>query len=290
MKILLCNDDGIHAPGIIALHDAITGFGGHAASLGEVMVVAPLEGQSATGHGITFKHPLLTTRERVNDRMSGIAVDGRPADCIKLALSALWPQEHGLQSQPDLVISGMNAGANVGINVLYSGTCAAAIEAAFLGIPAIAVSLHLASRKEYGGCPSTDRFGLNRFDIAARHARVVIDRLLADGPLPRHACININIPYTLLAHDVDPAKLSMPPVRVCPMNTHGVIDSFAGNKSPMGQDYYWSSASAMSFHATEAGSDVQMLFERYITVTPLQFDMTDHRALGPIESRLRDLA
>lgn len=285
MKILLCNDDGIHAPGIVALHDALTGYGGHAPRLGEISVVAPLEGQSATGHGITFKHPLLTTRERVNDRMSGIAVDGRPADCIKLALSALWPREHGQGSQPDLVVSGMNAGANVGINVLYSGTCAAAIEAAFLGIPSIAVSLHLAPRHENTSSPSAAHTGINRFDIAARHARVVIDRILAAGPLPRHACININIPYTLLDAHTDASTLPLPPVRVCPMNTHGVIDSFAASKSPMGQEYYWSSASALSFHATEPGSDVQLLFERCITVTPLQFDMTDHRMLEPMRAR-----
>ena len=136
MRILLTNDDGIHAPGIEAMHKALEG-------LGEVMTVAPLTVQSATGHGITFHEPLMCEEVVVNDEMTGLAVDGRPADCVKVALRALWQKRFGEGSTPDLVVSGMNSGANVGINVIYSGTVAAAVEAAFLGVPAIAVSLHI---------------------------------------------------------------------------------------------------------------------------------------------------
>jgi 5'-nucleotidase len=118
--ILLTNDDGIRAPG-----------------LGEIQVVAPETVQSATGHGITLTTPLLTQRVTVEETFTGTSVDGRPADCVKLAVAKLLPRP------PDLVVSGMNSGANVGINVIYSGTVAAAIEAAFLGLPAIAVSLYL---------------------------------------------------------------------------------------------------------------------------------------------------
>ncbi len=130
MLILLTNDDGISAPGLVALYRELT-------DLGEVHVVAPASVQSATSHGITLSTPLLTSRVTVPDAFTGIAVDGRPADCVKLAVA------HFLPKPPDLVISGMNSGANVGINVIYSGTIAAALEAAFLGLPAIAVSLHL---------------------------------------------------------------------------------------------------------------------------------------------------
>ncbi|CAG0961772.1 partial 5'-nucleotidase SurE, partial [Anaerolineae bacterium] len=139
MRILLTNDDGIRAPGIAAMYSALIDpvFG---PPLGEVFCVAPLEVQSATSHGVTFNSPLMTRTESIDigtPVVKGIAVDGRPADCVKLALSCLWPERFGEGSRPDLVISGMNAGANCGINVIYSGTVAAAIEAAFLGVPSI---------------------------------------------------------------------------------------------------------------------------------------------------------
>src|SRR5882672_2451699 len=126
--ILLTNDDGITAPGLVAMYRKL-------ADTAQVQVVAPETVQSATGHGITLSQPLLTSKVDVENAFSGTAVAGSPADCVKLAISKLLPR------MPDLVISGINSGANVGINVIYSGTVAAAIEAAFLGLPAIAVSL-----------------------------------------------------------------------------------------------------------------------------------------------------
>ncbi|MBY0308705.1 MAG: 5'/3'-nucleotidase SurE [Phycisphaerales bacterium] len=267
MRILLCNDDGITAQGIVAMHDALTDpeglFGG---PLGEVFVVAPLTVQSATGHGVTFREPLMTAQVDVNEGMSGVAVDGRPADCVKLALAELWPERFGAGSRPDLVVSGMNMGANVGINILYSGTCAAAIEAAFLGVPSVAVSLRID-----GGRP--------RYDVAAGYARRVLERLLAGGPLAPHTCLNVNIPIT-------ESDGPMPAVAAASMNTHGMIDAFTRNKNPLGQTYFWSSGQPMEFHATEAGSDVQALAERKITVTPLKFDMTDHGRMSEVAQRL----
>src|ERR1043166_2334624 len=130
MLILLTNDDGIMAPGIVAMYRELT-------HLGDVSVVAPEQVQSATGHGITLTAPLLTSQVTIENAYTGTAVDGRPADCVKLAVNQLLPR------LPDLVVSGINSGANVGINVIYSGTVAAAIEAAFLGLPAIAISLYL---------------------------------------------------------------------------------------------------------------------------------------------------
>lgn len=267
MRILLCNDDGVTAQGIVALHDALIDSSGRfGGALGEVFVVAPLTVQSATGHGVTFRQPLLVAPTDVNERMSGVAVDGRPADCVKLALTELWPAKFGAGSRPDLVISGMNMGANVGINVLYSGTCAAAIEAAFLGVPSIAVSLHIGtSRPDY--------------EVAAGWARTVIEKLLSSGPLSAHECMNINIPIT-------EREGPMPPVVAATMNTHGMIDAFTKNKNPLGQTYYWSSGQPMEFHATEVGSDVQGLMERSITVTPLRFDMTDHARMSEVAKRL----
>ncbi len=260
MRIMLTNDDGIHAPGIVALHDALSPASGDVPPLGEVIVVAPLTVQSATGHGITFRSPLLAHEVDVTPRMRGVAVDGRPADCVKLGLSSLWPERFGIGTRPDLVVSGMNMGANVGINVLYSGTVAAALEAAFLGVPSIAVSLHHSTSKP-------------RYDIAAKHARQVIDKVLASGVLRSHGCVNINIPVT-------EREGPLPPIRVCPMNTHGIVDAFDKRKNPMGETYYWSSGTPMEFHATEPGTDVATMGKREISVTPLKYDLTDESLLG----------
>ena len=258
MRIMLTNDDGIHAPGIVALHEALNAHESTPA-LGEVIVVAPLTVQSATGHGITFRSPLLAHEVDVNSAMRGIAVDGRPADCVKLGLSSIWPERFGPGSRPDLVVSGMNMGANVGINVLYSGTVAAALEAAFLGVPSIAVSLHHSTTRP-------------RYDIAAKFARQVIDRVLASGVLKSHGCVNINIPLT-------EREGPLPAIRVCPMNTHGVVDAFDKRKNPMGETYYWSSGTPMEFHGTEPGTDVAAMGKREISITPLKYDLTDERLI-----------
>lgn len=261
MRILLTNDDGMHAPGIAAMHRALTGAGGPTGdgALGEVFTVAPLTVQSATSHGVTFHQPLMT-RPSVLNGCETVAVDGRPADCTKLALTNLWPERFGEGSRPDLVISGMNAGANCGINVLYSGTVAAALEAAFLGVPSIAVSLHM--DKE---APD--------FDRGAAAARRVIDRLLAGG-LPRaHEALSINIPATEFLVD-DPV------VVVCPMNTHALVDKYERRVSPAGDVYYWASGHGLDFRGTDAGTDVHELFERRVTVTPLVYDLSDHGRLA----------
>lgn len=261
MRILLTNDDGIHAPGLEALYDSLTDrHGDHdgpvaGVSHDGILTVAPLTVQSATSHGVTFMEPLMVREELVHGRMPGVAVDGRPADCVKVAASAIWPERFGEGARPELVISGMNTGANCGINVLYSGTVAAAIEAAFLGIPSIAVSLHLGPEK-------------SRLDVAARHARTVIDRVLAQNKLAPHSCININIPRTTEDRE-------LPPVRVCPINVHGLIDAFERRTSPRGDAYYWAAGGGLDFHATDPDSDVDALMKGMITVTPLTYDLTD---------------
>ncbi len=301
MRILLTNDDGINAPGLIALHKALAQID----PIAEVFTVAPKTVQSATGHGVTFHTPLMV--EPVS-HLEGFAVDGRPADCMKIALSALWPERFGEGTRPDLVISGMNAGANCGVNVIYSGTVAAAIEAAFLGPPAIAVSMHLGR-------------GRPLFDVGAMHARKAIEKILATKSLGQHECLSINIPRcedflpdtpegreemrraragsgspgqvaSSQAYDHGPDvndehdPLAPMPITVCPMNTHGLIDRFEKRVSPAGQAYYWSAAGGLDFHGTEPGTDVDLLFKRHITVTPLSFDLTASDSLRHWESKL----
>ena len=171
MRILLTNDDGIYAPGLRALRLELQ-------KLGTVTVVAPATEQSATGHSVTLLAPLLINEvyeELDGERtLLGYAVEGRPADCVKLALLELLPEP------PDVVISGMNAGSNAGINVMYSGTVAAAIEGAFLKHTAIACSLEY-DKKIYD------------YAAGAAHCRRVIEQILAHNP-PPGSLYNVNIP------------------------------------------------------------------------------------------------
>lgn len=274
-RILLTNDDGIDAPGIRALHGALAG-------LGEIRTIAPLTVQSATSHAVTFHEPLLIREVSVSESMSGIAVAGRPADCVKLAVTSLWAERFG--GRPDLVISGMNAGANVGIHVIYSGTVAAAIEGALLGIPAIAVSLYVRDWKR------------TRFDIAAQHARYAIDQCLALGPLDPHTVLNINLPVCEsdencpAGESSDPAPAAPPPppppIRVVPMNLAAIRDTYERRINPSGTVYYWVDGDGLSFQRTTPGSDVEALFKGFITVSPLQYDLTDHTRLEHWKSRL----
>jgi len=259
MRILLTNDDGIMAPGIEALYRTIR-------TLGDVTVVAPATTQSAESHGITFHRPLMT-REVKLPQIEGTSVEGTPADCVKLALKSLWPAAHGAGSRPDLVISGMNFGANAGINVIYSGTVAAAIEAAFLGVPAIAVSLYIGNKS---------RTHLGR---AAEIAREAIDRVLRH-PLEPHRVININVPFT------ESADAPMPPLRVVSMNTAAAADGYERRMSPEGREYYWPSGNGMEFVHMAEESDVEALAQRAVTITPLHFDLTDHARLDEWRRRL----
>jgi 5'-nucleotidase len=262
MRILHTNDDGIFATGLAALHAATEG-------LGERLVVAPASSQSAESHGITFHRPLMTGAAPLAFGGEGVAVDGTPADCVKLTLRALWAERHGEGTRPDLVISGMNHGANVGVNVIYSGTVSAAMEAAFLGVPAIAVSLMLGDRA---------KADYRRAASIARHA---IDRVIAAGVLDAHRVININVPPT------ESADAPMPPIRVVPMNTAAGIDGYERRNAPDGRTYYWPAGNGMEFTHTAEGSDVEQLYGGAVTVTPLFYDRSDRDLLERMRRAMR---
>lgn len=287
MRILLTNDDGIRARGLAAMYEALIGApaeDGRARFMGPlsdqspgavkrpaaILPIAPLDVQSAQSHGITVHSPLITREETVQlghgQTAQGIAVDGRPADCVKLAVSQLWAEKFGAGSVPDLLISGMNQGANVGINVIYSGTVAAALEGAFLGVPSIAVSLFFGKGKP-------------RFDVAAERARRTIELLIREGLPAPHECLNINIPAT---EDDGP----MPEVVVCPMNTHGLVDKYERRVNPHKEVYYWASGQGMDFRNTEKGSDVEFLKKGSITVTPLAYDLTRRETMERWKGRV----
>ena len=191
---------------------------------------------------------------------TGIAIDGRPADCVKIALTSIWPQLYGEGTRPDLTISGMNSGANVGINVIYSGTVAAAVESAFLGVPSIAVSL------QRGNQPETC------WRRAAEIARAAIDNVL-EHTLDPHAIINLNVPF------VDSEDAPMPPMKVVSMNTAAGMSCYEERTSPEGQRYFWATGDGMRFHHITQDSDVEAIDQEYLSITPLAFDLTDHARL-----------
>jgi len=249
MRILLTNDDGIYAPGLRALRLELL-------KLGSVVVVAPATEQSAAGHSVTLLNPLLVSEVFEDNRATfiGWAVEGRPADCVKLALLELLPDP------PDVIISGLNAGSNAGINVLYSGTVAAAIEGAFYRRTAIAVSLEYDQK-------------IHDFPGAARYARQVIEQILAHAP-PQGSLYNVNIPVL----ERGPVK----GVKVMPQNVSPYFEKFDRRVNPRGRTYFWASPDFLC-PDPHPGSDVEALNDGYITVTPLKFDLTDHAKLGELK-------
>ena len=239
MEILLTNDDGIYAPGLEALERELR-------ELGNVTVVAPATEQSGVGHSITFLSPLICKEVYQGDRRRGWAVEGSPADCVKIGIFEFCSK------RPDLVVSGMNGGLNAGINVLYSGTVAAAIEGAFFGITSVAVSLEFDEHAE--------------FDRAAAIARGIIQQVLArKGPEPQ--LYNLNIP-TVAVHQ--PTEL-----KVVPMSVVRYGEQFIKRKDPKGRTYYWAST-APSDRPTDSNTDFSALEQGFVTLTPLQFNMTRH--------------
>jgi 5'-nucleotidase len=250
--ILLTNDDGIYAPGLVAIHRELSG-------LGEVVVVSPATEQSGVGHSITYRSPLIVKEvfhenEHGNrDRRWGWAVEGSPADCVKIGIHEFCPRE------PDLVVSGINSGLNAGINILYSGTVAAAIEGAFFGVTSIAVSLQFDEHA--------------RFDKAARLAREIIEQILAQkSPSPQ--LYNLNIPTAALS--------GTPEVCVVPMNVTRYGDRFEKRTDPWGRDYFWLNggpAPATPGHET----DLTTLEQGKVSLTPLDYNLTRRAALAEME-------
>ncbi len=247
MFALLTNDDGIYAPGLAALEEAVKD------DL-ETLVVAPSTEQSGVGHGITFLSPLTAKEVFRGEKQRGWAVDGSPADAVKLGVSEICPQ------RPDLIISGMNAGLNAGINVLYSGTVAAAIEGAFFGITSIAVSLEWDDQMN--------------FDKAAQLASGLVKQLLSLHP-PAGSLFNINIPTAAL--------VGKPDVRVVPMSVARYGEAFERRVDPRGRDYYWASNDPPPPPSSKE-SDVTALADGSITITPLEYDLTHWDRLEELQA------
>ncbi len=244
MKILLTNDDGILAPGIAAMYRAL-------APLGEVHVVAPESGQSAAAHAITVQKPIAVSRIHVHNEFYGHSVDGRPVDCVKLGIQEL------IGARPDVVVSGINDGANVSINVLYSGTVAAAADGAFFGIPSFAVSMAHGEELD--------------FDRAARIALVLI-RAFLDRGLTGGQLININIPRL---EGGNPKG-----VRVAAQAIQTMDDKYVSFQGPDKRMYYWLDGDFGEIR--DVDSDLKAVSEGYVVITPLHFNLTDRRRLAEL--------
>jgi 5'-nucleotidase len=247
MNILLCNDDGIYAPGLRAMEQEL-------AKIGNVTVIAPATEQSGVGHSITFLSPLVCKEVYDGDRKRGWAVDGSPADCVKLGVAELCPE------RPDLVVSGINGGLNAGINVLYSGTVAAAIEGSFFGITSVAVSLEFDEHAP--------------FDDAAKIAADVIRKIL-ERPHDQSQLYNLNIPLAAVGQ---PGQVHM-----VPMGTARYGEHFLKRKDPKNRDYYWATTDPPP-KPGKIETDLSALEKGFVTLTPLHFDMTRHPVLEEMKS------
>lgn len=238
-RILVTNDDGYFSPGIVALARALE-------PLGEVTIVAPQTEASAVGHALTLRRPLRL--EQVGDRT--YAVDGTPTDCVNIAIHEV------LAGKPDLVVSGINKGLNIGDDVTYSGTVAGALEAALLGHPAMAVSLA--------------RSAVMDFEPAAGLARAFAAVLL-ERPLPNRTFLNINVPIG-----------SVKGVRVTVQAKRNHITQVDRRFDPRQRPYFWIEE-AMDEWEPHDRSDRQAIADGFVSVTPLQPDMTDHQSLSAAE-------
>ena len=239
-RILVTNDDGVHSEGIQALAAALR-------PLGEVTVVAPLTEASAIGHALTLRRPLRL--ETIADRV--YAVDGTPTDCVNIAITSV------LRAMPDLVVSGINKGWNLGDDVTYSGTVSGAFEAALLGAPGIAISLQRAD-------------GTFDFSESARAAYLVAQSVLAKG-LPTRIFLNINVP-----------KGPVKGFRVTVQAKRNHITKVNERTDPRGQKYFWIEEGQNDWEPHDR-SDFQAVRDGYISVTPLQPDLTAYTLIPAIE-------
>src|SRR6201993_1395111 len=238
MVILLSNDDGIQSEGLIALEESLR-------PIGEIYTVAPDRAQSSMSHALTLHRP-LRVHEIAPQRMS---VDGTPVDCVKLALTGLLPV------RPNLVVSGINKGPNLGDDIIYSGTVSAAIEGALLGLPAIAVSL--VTFKNFD------------FRAAAEFTAHLVSQIQQSG-IPPKTLLNVNVPPV--------SKEALKGWRMTRMGKRHYSENIVERVDPRGAKYYWIGGDHLGF-AQEDGTDFKGGQGGYVSVTPLQVDLTDYKLL-----------
>ena len=247
MRILVSNDDGYQAPGIRRLAEALS-------PLAEVHVVAPERDRSGASNSLTLELPIRASRH--DDGV--VSVDGTPTDCVHLAITGL------LREEPDMVVAGINAGANLGDDVLYSGTVAAAIEGRFLGLPALAISMTSSSPEHFAS--------------GARVARLLVDRLL-EHPLPADIILNVNVP--------DLPWEEIRGLRATRLGHRHKAEAVIRSEDPRGRPIYWVGPPGAEQDAGP-GTDFHAIREGHVSITPLQVDLTRHEALERLSGWLSD--
>jgi 5'-nucleotidase len=251
--ILITNDDGITAPGIRALVEAVQ-------DLAEVIVVAPDRPQSGMGHAITIGEPLRMNEVNIFEGVKAYQTTGTPADCVKLAKSVV------LHRKPDLCISGINHGSNASINILYSGTMSAAMEAALEGISAIGFSL-------------LDFSHHADFSLAKQVAHILSKKVLEEG-LPPHTLLNVNIPKCTIQEHKG--------MKICKQGNGSWNENFDTRKDPRGVEYHWMVGSFVH-KDQDADSDINVLDQNYTSIVPIQYDLTHYKLKEQLGNSWRDV-
>lgn len=247
--ILITNDDGVTAPGLMALVDAVR-------DLGKIVVISPDKAQSGMGHAITIGSPLRMVRVNYfGDNIEAYSCSGTPVDCVKLAVDKI------LHSNPDICLSGVNHGANHSINVIYSGTMSAALEASIESIPSVGFSLlDYSLEADFSG--------------PKKYARLIVEQILKD-PVDKHLCLNVNFP----AVRVDELK----GVKVCHQAYAKYEEDFDERTDPTGKKYYWLTGEFVNFDKSK-DTDVWALNHNFVSIVPVQFDLTDYK----LKKKLKD--
>jgi 5'-nucleotidase len=251
MHILVTNDDGVQAPGILALAQAMR-------QVGRVTVFAPDHNWSASGHVKTLERPLRVHETLLADGTSAFMSDGAPSDCVALPLL-------GFTEKVDLVVSGINPNSNIGYDVTYSGTVTAAMEAVIAGVPGIAFSL--ASQDKPAGVPTA-------YGAAGQIAALIAKKVLEEG-LSEGVVLNVNIPY-LSVEDMKGILVTRQGLRI-------YRDALDRRVDPRGRPYYWIGGEAPT-GVNEEGTDVGALAAGYVSVTPLQLDLTNYKAMETLKN------
>ncbi len=252
MRILLTNDDGIRAKGLSALYEAIK-------EIAEVIVVAPETEQSAVGHAITLSDPLRVKELKNNDGPFGYAVNGTPADCVKIAIKAI------MEMPPNLIISGINLGPNMGTDVIYSGTISAATEGTILGITSFAISL--------------DTFKDPDFSYAASFAKKLALVVMEKG-LPCGTSLNVNIPA------VPEDKIRG--VGITRQGKSRFVEDFDKRVDPRNHVYYWQTGKVIT-EDVDVGADRVAVNNNMVSITPIQCDLTDYKSLEELKREMKGL-
>ncbi|HEY7535743.1 MAG TPA: 5'/3'-nucleotidase SurE [Thermodesulfobacteriota bacterium] len=243
IRILVSNDDGINSAGLDTLADILK-------TIGDVFVIAPDREQSAASHALNLHRPLRV--ETISEKI--YSVDGTPTDCVNLAVNGLLKDK-----KPDLIVSGINKGENVGDDITYSGTVSAAMEGTLLGIPSIAISL--AGRNDF------------HFDTASYYALLIVKYILRKG-LPEGTLLNVNIPNL--------PKEKIKGINVTRQGKRVYGEPIVENIDPRGRKYYWIGGNELSFLDIE-NSDINAVHNGYVSLTPIKLDLTDYNFLDRLK-------